>query len=792
MALKDIKGWGPEVEKKIIEEWKNSEKFNFDSKTKKQIFSIDTPPPYINAPIHIGQAITYCYMDFFARYKRMKEFEVLFPLGLDRNGLPIEMGVEKKYGVNPQNVSREEFLKYCEKLLDETSTESTDTFKKLGISFTSYKKGKHIGAVYWNDSSDYRALTQTTFSRLYKKGLVYQDTRINNWDPVLQTTIADSEIEYKEVNSSFNYVKWKVKETNEEIIIATTRPELICTCGMVIFNPEDERYKHLEGKTAISPIFEKEIPIKAHKSAEADKGTGIVMMCSAGDLSDVQFFRNEGLKPVIAIEKDGTMNEYAGPLKGLKVKEARKKIIETIKEKGLLEKQEQIFHRAPVSDRTKAEIEFIEMDEWYVEQLDFKKDMKKFSEDLNFYPPEAKKLLDDWIDSITIDWPISRRRYYATPVPVWYSEEGEIAIPPENTYVQPWKENPPKDAEVLDKSRKIIGKVKDFPKKKWEGDTRVFDTWFDSSISELYIANYGKDDKFFKKAYPVTLRPQGKEIIRTWLYYTLLRARHETEKIPFRDVWIHQHILDGKGYKMSKSKGNIIDPQDLLRNYGGEAIRFWAATEGDLSKQDLKCSEERIKAELKTIRKLLNVSKFIMQFEKPKTKLKKLEKLDELFIDYIEELTKEADKKYNDYDFFNCVKKLRRFIWDIFASHYIEMVKPRAYNQNQEFSKEESESARYSLHYILERLLLLLYPVIPQVTTTISKEKNIYLLEAKWPKEKKRKSDLEKIDEIIEFNSGVWKKKKDSGVSLSNPIEGIKIPNSLKDFEKDLKKVHKI
>jgi len=318
MSLKNIKNWSPEIEKAIIGGWKKSERFRINPKTKKNIFSIDTPPPYVNAPVHIGQAITYCYMDFFARFKRMKGFDVLFPLGLDRNGLPIEMAAEKKFKISPFKEGRDKFIEACKKLLELTSSETQDTFAKLGISFTSYKEGEHVGAIYKTDSQEYRSVTQATFIELFKKGLVYEDTRINNWDPKLQTTIADSEIEYKDIESNFNDIKWKVKETGEEIIIGTTRPELICTCGMVIFNPKDKRYKHLNNKTVISPIFKKEVPIKAHPLADIEKGTGIAMMCSAGDLSDIQFFREMNLKPEIAIEKDGRMNKIAGPLEGLK------------------------------------------------------------------------------------------------------------------------------------------------------------------------------------------------------------------------------------------------------------------------------------------------------------------------------------------------------------------------------------------------------------------------------------------------------------------------------------------
>ena len=428
------------------------------------------------------------------------------------------------------------------------------------------------------------------------------------------------------------------------------------------------------------------------------------------------------------------------------------------------------------------------MPEFYLKQLNLKSKIKEISNEIDFYPKEAKKILHNWINSISIDWPISRRRFYATPIPLWYSDD-LIAIPNPGKYYIPWEQSPPNDAEVM-KNKKIIGTIKNFKNKKWAAEERVLDTWMDSSISELYILKYLSDSEFFKRAYPASLRPQGKEIVRTWLYYTILRGYLETGKPCFRDAWIHQHILDGKGRKMSKSIGNIINPQELLKEFGGEAIRMWASIEGDLSKKDLPCSKEKVQGELKTLNKLLNVSRFVRIFNKPKKP--KLTKIDRLFIDYIENLTKEADESYSKYDFHNPALKLRNFIWEIFASHYIEVVKSRAYNQEKKFSKEESDSAKYTLHFLLERFLTLLYPIIPQITSTIAKAEKIDLLTSKFPKAEIGKSNLKLIDKIMEFNSEIWKIKKERGISLREKLEGINIPKELKDFEKDLKACHKI
>lgn len=786
--LSEIQNWSPDIEKKITDIWKKQESWAFNPKTKKKLYTIDTPPPYVNAPIHIGHATTYSYMDFFARYKRMKGHEVLFPLGLDRNGLPIETATEKKFNVSPFHVSRDEFLAKCEQLLAEASTESIDSFARLGISFSSYKEGKEPGSIYKTDDPKYRAITQATFINLYKQGHIYEDARINNWDPKLRTTVADSEIDYKEIPSTFNHIHFTVQETGEKITIATTRPELIAACGMIIYNPEDKRYQKLEGKTALTPLYEKPVPIQEHAFAQQDKGTGLVMMCSAGDVTDIQFFREMNLKPTILINQDGTMNEKAGLLQGLKVKEARKKILEELHNKKLLVKQEPIVHRTPVSERSGAEIEFIEMPEFYLKQVEIKDELREISKKIDFYPKESRIILDKWIDSVSIDWPISRRRFYATSVPLWKS--GELyAVPSPGNYYQPWKEQPPKDAEIF-KHGKLVGRIKDkpFSTVQWKGEERVCDTWFDSSISELVITKYQQDNALFKKAYPVSLRPQGKEIVRTWLYYTLLRGYLETNKPAFKDVWIHQHVTDDKGRKISKSLGNVIDPNEILTQEGAEAFRLWAALEGDISKGDIACSRERIKAEQKTINKLLNVTRFVLQFKKPSNV--KLTKTDAVFISYLDELTTLTDEHYQTYDFHEPMKKLRYFLWEVFASHYLELVKSRAYNESKHFTQQESASASHTLHILLERWLTLVYPIIPQLTTIIASELRCSF--ETFPKAKKSKGSEKIIAELMEFSSTVWKTKREKGISLKEPISNITIPASLIPFEKDLRSCHNL
>ncbi len=776
----NIKMWDKNAEKQIYEGWKNNSTYKFDRKKKGKIYSIDTPPPYINAPIHIGHATTYVIMDFFARYRRMKGHNILFPLGLDRNGLPIEMAAEKRFKTKFNEVPRERFLEMCREALNEAGLRSIDSFLKLGIGFNSWNVGESIGDIYETDSDSYRTLTQETFIDLWNKKLIYEDSRVNNWCPGCQTTIADAEISYKDIPSNFNDVVFKVKETGENIIIGTTRPELICTCGMIIFHPDDKRYKHLNGKTAVTPLFDKPVPIRAHPMAEIEKGTGLVMMCSAGDLSDIRFFRDMNLTPVIAIDKDGRMNAHAGFLKGLNVREAREKIIETLKEKKLLVKQQKVTHRTPICERSGDEIEFISMPEFYVKQLESKKDMKRLAKELNFYDKSSRKILLDWINSVNIDWPISRRRYYATEIPLWYCTRcNYIHVPEKGKYYKPWKEKP---------------NIKTCPKcnnTEFRGEERVFDTWFDSSITPLYILQYSRDNEFFKKAFPCSLRPQGKEIIRTWLYYTVLKDYLLTGKLIFNDVWINYHILDEKGYKMSKSEGNVIDPQEILERFGAEPFRLWSAIEGNLDSTDFRCSFERIEGAGKTINKILNIAKFISMFElKGKHKLNELDKW---IINEVNELVKFTDEKYMNYDFHNPAIKIKHFIWEVFASHYMELVKPRAYNSEGKFTKEEQNGAIYTLNYCLDNLLKILAPILPMLTYKIYldlREKDIHFEE--FPKAGKKEKILFDTEDIIELNSKVWKYKKEKSLSLKDNLNLLEINKKFRNIDRDITATHHV
>jgi len=412
--------------------------------------------------------------------------------------------------------------------------------------------------------------------------------------------------------------------------------------------------------------------------------------------------------------------------------------------------------------------------------------MLKIAEEPKFFSPESRKILIDWVNSINIDWPISRRRYYATEIPLWYCKSCKNPVVPiKGGYHQPWKEDCP---------------ITNCPKcnhTEFVGEERVFDTWFDSSISPLYVLKYGKDEEFFRKHSPCSLRPQGKEIIRTWLYYTLLKNYLLTGKCIFEDVWINYHIIDENGKKMSKSLGNGISPQDILNKFGAEPFRLWAALEGNLEKTDFRCSFDRIEGAGKTISKLWNVSKFISMFPKANVKLEHIEahftELDKWLLNELNTLIIEANESYELYDFHNPAVLIRHFIWETFASHYVELVKNRAYNQNNEFTKEQQDAAIYTLNHTLDTLMKLLAPIIPLFTYKVYYElrgKDVHF-ETFPQTEKEYHVDITR-DEISELNSFIWKSKKDSGLSLKDDIKKLVIEEKFKPIQHDLISAHNI
>ena len=766
--IKEI-AWNPEIEKNILKQWQESHIYDF--KPEGDIFVIDTPPPYPSGrPWHIGATAHYAQIDMIARTARMSGKNVLFPIGIDRNGLPVEMYTEKKYNIKMRETERSEFLKMCATALDDLEVEMIQIMKSLGISgnFLDY---------YRTDSEEYRILTQSTFIKLWKNGLVYLANRPNNYDWVTGTTIADAEITYMEIPTKLVYIKFKIKNSDKTVTVASTRPELLCACQAIIVNPEDQRYSDIVGKKAIMPIVNREVEIRTHPSAEKEFGSGIVMVCSYGDQNDVALFRELELPEIVAVGKEGRMTEVAGTYAGLKVKQAREKITEDLQNQGFVEKIENINHRTPVSERSKIPIEIIPMEEYYLKQKDSVEKIREIGSKIIFHPPMHKQILMNWLDSISIDWPISRRRYYGTEIPIWYCEKcSEPHVPEPGKYYKPWKDGSP------------ITKCTKCGASSFVGEERTFDTWMDSSVSPLFVSKYERDDKFFKRTYPTTIRPQSKDIVRTWLYYTILRCEQLTGKTPWSEAWIMGYGVDEHGTKMSKSKGNVIDPLPIIQKFGADTFRFWSASEINLG-YDFRCSEQKIESTKKFLSKLWNVSRFLSGFSVLKSG--KLGATDKWILSELDSLIIECKKGYSEFNFFIPATAIREFTWNLFAAHYIEMVKGRAYGAG--FSDEERDGAIYSLHKVFSTILRLLAPITPFITDylwqSLYSDKTIHKERFVEPENNEGLTKFTK--EIVEFNSNVWNKKKETGLSLKDSID-FQVPANLEPFTKDLQVMHNL
>jgi valyl-tRNA synthetase len=774
----EAKSWNPEIERTILKKWEDENIYRFVI-DEKQAFVIDTPPPYPSGrPWHIGAAAHYAQIDMIARIARMSGKNVLFPIGIDRNGLPVEIYTEKKYKVRMRQMDRQKFLDLCKVALDDLENEMIQIMKSMGLSgnFREY---------YRTDSDEYRMLTQSTFIELWNQGLVYLANRPNNYCPDCGTTIADAEIIYNEIPTKLAYMKFKIKETGDTIIIASTRPELIFACQAVIVNPEDQRYKNLHDLHAMLPLFNREVPIIPHHSAKPEFGSGAVMVCSYGDQNDVQVFRELGLKEIVALNENGFTTEAAGPYTGLRVNQARTKVLEDLQNSGLMEKEENIMHRTPLCERSKTPIEIIPLQDYYIRQLEFVPELKEMAFKLKFDPDMHRQILLNWLDSIAIDWPVSRRRFYGTEIPIWYCNNCNAPnLPDAGKYYKPWKDTPP------------FGRCKECGGTKFTGEDRTFDTWMDSSISPLYITKFGSDQKMFEYSYPTAIRPQAKDIIRTWLHYTMLRCVQLTDKMPWHEAWIMGYGVDEKGEKMSKSKGNVIDPFPVIQKYGADTFRFWSASEANLG-YDFRCSEQRIAGSQKFLSKLWNIGRFLSSFEVIKEQPEELAASDEWILAELGKLVEECRKGYKEYNFFVPANAIRDFTWLLFAAHYIEMVKGRAYAQGDKGHR----SALYTLHKCFSTILLLLAPITPFITEElwmkIYSDKSIHT-ESMHLTGKTDQEMLKYTKHIMDFNSHVWSTKKEirsnetgKTLSLKDAIE-MQVPEELGLFEADLKAMHNL
>ena len=780
------RAWRQEWEEELYREWEREglHKSVLDPDDPREVVVIDTPPPYASGKWHVAGAAHYAQIDMIGRYFRLKGYNVVMPFYADRNGLPVEVQVEKTYGVIAHEMAktpegREKFLQLCREFLDKAEADIVRVWRKMGCSFD-----------YWRDGTDspkYRVLTQATFIEAYRRGLVYEAERPVRWCPRCKTTLAEAEIEYKTEEGYLYYVKYTLKDDGRPLIVATTRPELLAGCAALAYHPDDERYKGLAGKKAIAPLYGHEVIIVEHPSVDPNYGTGLMMICSYGDEADVRLFQELGLKPKVLIDEDGRMKPEAGPIAGLKVHEAREKIAKLLEERGELVKKEKIVHQVPVCWRCKTPLQIIHRREYFLKQLEFLPKIREIAERITFRPEMHRKKLYAWMDSITMDWPISRDRFYGTEIPLWHCRKcGAKLLPEPGRYYRPWKDEPPWER------CPHCGA----PREYLEGEKRVFDTWFDSSISVLYVTQWRRNQRFFEKAFKNTLRPQGQDIIRTWLYYTLLRVYQLTGRPAFRWVRITGMGLDPRGRPMHKSLGNVIDPEPVIEKYGADAFRFWAATASKLG-YDYRYDEAKVVTGRKFVVKLWNLARFISAFPRPGEK-PPLRLVDKAFLALLDEVLEKADMAYMDLDVYEPAQLLYEYLWDYFASNYVELVKERAYNRDGRYTRQEQEAAWWTLHTILEKATIALSPIMPFVTDKIHRLLYGGTVHKKtYPKPTLPKDERDELAEtarlLAKVNSEIWAYKKQHNIRLSQPIPDsvILVPDKLKEALNELEDLHK-
>ncbi|MFW6014428.1 MAG: valine--tRNA ligase [Nanoarchaeota archaeon] len=764
-----------ETEKKWQAYWEKEEINSFDPNNTKEIFSIDTPPPTMSGRMHIGHAFSYAQNDFIARFLRMRGKNVFFPFGTDDNGIASERFVEKEHNIRATSMKRSDFTKLCLDTLEKTRPRFILDWKDLGIS-CDWK------ICYSTISEHSRRISQWSFLDLYKKGKEYRREAPALYCPECQTAVSQVECEDKDDDSLFVDLVFEIG--GEDVIIGTTRPELLPACVAVFYHPDDDRYKDFEGKKAKVPFFETVVPIYADERVDMEKGTGLVMCCTFGDQTDMEWYFAYNLPLKDAITEDGRLTNIAGIYEGMKIREAREQIIKDLENKELLVNKKPITHSIKVHERCKHEIEIIHTKQWFIKYLEFRDKFLEWGSELNWYPHHMKHRYDHWVNGLQWDWLISRQRFHGVPIPVWYCKGCEHVIPAkeEDLPVDPLSDEPP---------------VKECPEcgcAELVPEDDIFDTWATSALTPSLAQELMKGTKAYSNLFPMNLRTQAHDIITFWLFNTVVKSRYHFDKNPWEDVVVSGHALDPNGRKMSKSLGNVVNPIEMMEKYCADALRYWAAS----SKlgEDLPFQEKDLVTGNKTITKLWNASKFSImhlyghEIKKPK----EFEAVDRWLLSKMNRMIKESTDHFKKYEYSKTKAKVDYFFWHDLCDSYLEFVKHRLYNP-QDYKTESIDSARYTLYHGFLTSLKLFAPIMPHITEEIyhlyfaNKEgkKSIHI--SQWPHCDAELIDdeAEKIGELVEYAANTARKaKSEQNLSLKEPIKRLVLKSKVHraSFEK--------
>ena len=755
------------LEEKWSKRWNESGIFRFDPSRQEKVFSFDTPPPFTSGTLHMGHVYNHVWIDIVARYKRMQGFNVYLPQGFDCHGLPTELRVETEMKVSKEN--REEFIKKC--------IEWTDTaISRMKSQFNSFGYSTDWDYSYRTMDDSYKSLVQKTLLTFYQKNLLYREKHPILWCPKCGTALAKAEIGYVEKDGKLYHIDLDC--AGHKLTVATTRPEMMPACVAVLVHPQDERYKKFVGKKARLPIFDREVPVIADEAVDREFGTGVVYLCTFGDEQDIAWQKKYKLPVIEAIDKRGRMSSAAGKYAGLKAAEARKKISEDLVEEGFIRKVDDYKHNVLCHverSSCKAPIELLPMEQWFIKVREYIPDIVAQAREMNWYPEYMLQRLIDWTESMDWDWIISRQRVFGTPIPFWVCSCG-IVIP----------------AEIKDLPIDPQGTTRKCPKCGGVavGETDVCDCWVDSSITPLRITKWSLDESFFKKTYPASLRPQGYEIIRTWTFYTIFRNLILTDKACFKDLVINGMVCGPDGRKMSKSLGNVIEPEEPMKKYSADTIRQWAA--GGTLGDDYPFSWEECEHSQKFLTKLWNVAKFMEMHlaDYDGKEPENLNVIDKWMLSRLQVLVENCTVSLDQYMFNAPLADIRSYVWRDLADNYLEMVKHRLYKPDI-YGKDARKSAQYTLHTVINTLVKLLGPFTPFICDELRENllKEDCAKNGKWPIASPGLVDkeAEAVGEIVKDVVGqIRKYKSDKGVSLGSDLENVEItcgPDFLEKIE---------
>ncbi|MBW3019632.1 valine--tRNA ligase [Candidatus Woesearchaeota archaeon] len=748
-----------EAEPRILKFWEDKGIFKFNPEAKGPIYSVDTPPPTVSGKMHIGHAFQYTQFDIIARYKRLKGFNVFMPFGTDNNGLPTERLVEKLKGVKASKMGRQEFIDLCNKTVNEILPDFVQGWKNIGMSCD-------FSLCYSTIDDDCRKRSQWSFLDLVKKGRCYRKEAPSLWCPNCATAVAQVDCKDEEKDSTFNDIIFKIN--GKDVVIATTRPELLPACVAVFYHPSDDRYKNLKGKKAVVPLFNYEVPVLSDERVDPSKGTGIVMCCTFGDKNDAEWFKAYDLPLRIAIDKQGLMTTLCGDYEGLKIHDARKDMLKDLKAKGLLVGQKQIKHDVKVHERCNCEIEIINTKQWFIKYLDLKDEMIKWGHEPKWFPEHMVHRYDNWVNGLQWDWLISRQRFFGISFPVWYCEKCDTPIFAEESQL-------PVDPQIAKPVKKCkCGSTKFIPERD------VQDTWPTSALTPQHAIGL-VDKKYHKKLFPMSLRPQGQDIITFWLFNTTVKSHLHFNKNPWADVMISGFVNDPYGEKMSKSKGNIVEPEHILNKYSADAMRYWAASSklGD----DVSYQEKDVVAGDKLVTKLWNATKFVFMHLKNLKLPEPTETIDKWIIAKLSNTITEAEQLLDNYEYARAKLTIDNFFWQDFCDNYLELVKLRLYESKDEKKKASAQSALYTCISAILRLYASYIPFITEELYQIyliGHEKHNSIHNSGWPKAKKIDEHAVTIgDAAVAILAAVRRKKSEAKLSMKAPVKLLRIQTAL-------------